>query len=168
MLAPKDNLQMSNFCSIPLEESLCQKREIIQSNIYRISPKVNQIIYTLDTICMPSIMTIAQVVLLIFCSQGPLWVKCPSLKRGIIQSNFDRILRKFNQVIYITYPNCMPDIMILAQAVLLIFYSQGCFSTQNAKIGKGRQFSQIFTESCPKLIRSSTPWTHSVCQISWP
>ena len=92
MLAPKDNLQMTNFCSIPLEESPCRKRKIIHSNIYRILPKVNQVIYTLDTICMPNIMTLAQAILQIFCSQGPLWVKNLSLKRAIIQSNFDRIL----------------------------------------------------------------------------
>ena len=107
MLAPKDNLQMTNFCSIPLEESPCRKREIIHSNIYRILPKVNQVIYTLDTICMSNIMTLAQAVLQIFCSQGLLWVKCRSLKVGIIQSNFDRILWKVNQVIYIMYPNCI-------------------------------------------------------------
>ena len=62
------------------------------SNIYRILPKVNQVIYTLDTFCMPNIMTLAQAILEIFCSQCPLWVKCVSEKRGIIQSNFDRIL----------------------------------------------------------------------------
>ena len=45
---------------------------------------------------------------------------------------------KVNQVIYIMYPNCMPDIMILAQVILQIFCSQGCFTTQNAKVGKGR------------------------------
>ena len=83
-------------------------------------------------------MTLAQAVLEIFCSQGPLWVKCLSPKREIIQSNFDRILLKVNQVIYIVYPNCMPDIMILAQAVLQKVCSQGCFSTQNDKVGKGR------------------------------
>ena len=41
-----------------------------------------------------------------------------SRKRGIIQSNIHRILRKVNQVIYIIYPNGIPDIMILAKAVL--------------------------------------------------
>ena len=30
---------------------------------YRILPKVNQVIYTLDTICMPNIMILAQTVL---------------------------------------------------------------------------------------------------------
>ena len=51
MLASKDNLET---------------REIIQSNIYRNLPKVNQFIYTVDTICVPNIMTLAQMVLLIF------------------------------------------------------------------------------------------------------
>ena len=132
----KTTCKMANLCSIPFEESPCRKKEIIHSNIYRILPKVNQVIYTLDTICMPNIMTLAQAVLQIFSSKGPLWVKCLSLKRGIIQSNFARIFRKVNQVIYIMYPNCVPDIMILAQAVLQVFCSQGCFSTQN-KVGIG-------------------------------
>ena len=39
-------------------------------NIYRILPKVNQIIYTLDTISEPNIMILAQAVLQIFCSEG--------------------------------------------------------------------------------------------------
>ena len=33
-------------------------------------PKVNQVISTLDTICDPNIMTLAQAVLEIFCSQA--------------------------------------------------------------------------------------------------
>ena len=69
-----------------------RKREIIRANIYRILPKGNQVIYTLDTFCMPNNMTLAQAGLQIFCSQGHLWVKCLSPKREIIQSNFDRIL----------------------------------------------------------------------------
>ena len=89
--------------------TICQsrKREIIQPNIFRILPKVDQVIYILDTICMPNSMILAHWVLLIFCSRGLLWVKCLSLKRGIIQSNIHRI-------------------------------------------------------------RSSTPWTPSICQILWP
>ena len=46
------------------------KREIIQSLIYRILPKVDQVIYTLDTIYDSNIMTLAQAVLEIFCSQA--------------------------------------------------------------------------------------------------
>ena len=33
-------------------------------------PKVNHVIYTLDTICDPNIMTLAEAVLEIFCSQA--------------------------------------------------------------------------------------------------
>ena len=94
-------------------------------------------------------MILAQGVPQIFCSQGPLWVKCLSLKRGIIQSNIDRILWIVNQVIYIMYLNCVSDIMISAQTVLQTFCSQGWgVTTQNAEVGKGRKFSQIFTEFC--------------------
>ena len=133
MLAPKDNLE-----TMLLYYTKCQswKREIIQPNIHRILPKLNQVIYTLDTVCLPDIMILAQAVLQIFCLQGPLWFKCISLKRFIIQSNFDRIVRKVNQMIYIMYPNCKAYIKILAQAVLQIFCSQGCFSTQN-EVEKG-------------------------------
>ena len=81
MLAPKDNLETMLLYYIK-----CQswKREIIQPNIHRILPKVNQVIYTLDTICLPNtcIMILDQTVLQIFCSQSPLWVKCISLKRA--------------------------------------------------------------------------------------
>ena len=47
------------------------------------------------------------------------------------------------------YPNCVPDIMILPQAVLQIFCSQGCFTTQN-DVGKGGnlvQYSENFAKS---------------------
>ena len=61
----------------------------------------------------------------------------PKSEKGILQSNIYRILRQSNQVIYAMYPNCMPNIMILAQAVLQIFMSQCCFTIQNAKVGQG-------------------------------
>ena len=121
---------------------------------------------SLDAICMPNTMVLDQAVLEILYSQGPLWVKCLSLKRGIIQSNIYRIIRKVNRIIFIMYPNCMPDIMILAQGFLQILCSQDCSSIQYGKIGKGRPFSQIFTEFFQKLIRSYILWTLSICQIS--
>ena len=37
--------------------------------MYTILPKVNQVIYTLDTICEPNIMILAHAVLQIFCWQ---------------------------------------------------------------------------------------------------
>ena len=94
----------------------CQswKREIIQPKIYGILPKLNQVIYTLDTICRPKIMIIARAVLQVFCWQGPVLVKFLSMKWGIIQSNIHRILWKVNQVIWIMYSNYIPGIMSLA------------------------------------------------------
>ena len=134
------------------------------SNIYRILPKVNQAMYryTFDTHCIPKMVILAQAVIQILQPQGPLWVTCQSLKRGIIQSNIHRMFRKVNQVIYILYPNCMPNIIILAQAVLQIFMSKGCFTIQNAKDRHNSAKYRIL----PKVIRSSTPWIQSVCPIS--
>ena len=54
-----------------------------------------------------------------------LTTKIPKSKKGHIKSNIHRNLRNVNQVIRIMYPNCMLDIMTLAQAVLQIFCSQG-------------------------------------------
>ena len=44
----------------------------------------------------------------------------PKSEKGDNSVTYSQGLRKVNQVIYIMYPNCMPDIMILAQAVLYI------------------------------------------------
>ena len=56
MLAPKDNLE-----TMLLYYTKCQswKRQIIQSIIYRIMPKINQVSYTLDTICELNFMILA-------------------------------------------------------------------------------------------------------------
>ena len=50
-----------------------QKREMIQSNIHRSLPTVNQVIYFLNTIYEPNSMILAEAVCQIFCSQCPLW-----------------------------------------------------------------------------------------------
>ena len=82
---------------------------------------------------------LAQAVLQIFFLTRLLYyTKCQSRKREIIQSNIDRILPKVNQVIYTLDTICKLNIMILAQAVLQIFFLQDCFTIQNAKVGKGR------------------------------
>ena len=47
-------------------------------------------------------------------------------KRGITQRKIYGIDSKVNQFIYILVCNCMPNIRILALAVLQIFCSQGC------------------------------------------
>ena len=118
--------------------------------MYRLMLNVNQVIYILDIICMPNIMIKAQGVLQIFCWQGPLWVKCLSLKRYVIQSSIHRTLWNVNQVIYIMFPNSMPDIVILAQAVLQMFCWQGCFTIQNAESEKednSATYLRIFTKT---------------------
>ena len=43
--------------------------------------KVNQVIYTLDVICEPNIMTLAQAVLEIFCSQGSIGLQWECRKK---------------------------------------------------------------------------------------
>ena len=48
-------------------------------------PKVNQVVYSLDTIYEPNIVILVQSILQILCSHGPLWAKCQNQKRGIIQ-----------------------------------------------------------------------------------
>ena len=55
-------------------------------------------------------------------------------------------------MIYIMYPNCMPDIMILAQVVLQVFCSQGCFTTQNAKVGNVNQVIYTLDIICERNI----------------
>ena len=49
---------------------------MIQTWILGILPKVDQVIYTLDTICDPNIKTLAQAVLEIFCSQASIGLQC--------------------------------------------------------------------------------------------
>ena len=75
----------SQDCFIKWKFGKCQnrKRDIIQPSIYRILPKVNQVIYTLDKLCMPN-MILAQAVPQIhaFCSKGSIWLQCKSWKRG--------------------------------------------------------------------------------------
>ena len=66
------------------------------------------------------IMILAQGVLQIFCWQSAIGLQYISGKGGIIQVNNQRNLEKVNQVICIIYPNSMPGIMILIEAVLQI------------------------------------------------
>ena len=58
-----------------------QKREIFQSNSFGILPKINQVIYILDTICEPNIMILAQAALEVFCSQGSIGLQWESRKK---------------------------------------------------------------------------------------
>ena len=106
---------------VPWVYNACRKRKIIQPTIYRILQKVNQVIYTLDILCVPNIMIQTQAVLQAFCWQGSIGLQYISRKREIIQPNIYRISPKGNQVIYALDTICEPNIMILARAVLQIF-----------------------------------------------
>ena len=137
------------------------------SQIFReFLPKVYQVIYTLDTICELNIMSLAQAVLQIFCSQGPLWVKCLS-KKGNNSVKFWQNFMKSQSGDLHNVPKLYAWYHDPSSSVFLTFCSQCCFTTQNAKVRKGRYFSQIVLEFCQKLIRSSTSWIQSVNQISW-
>ena len=110
-----------NICLPLLKDNLetrCQsrKRGIVQSNFYGNLPKIPQVIYTLDTKCVPNIMILAHAVLQIFCWQGSIGLQCVSWKRELIQLNIYRILSKVNQIIYTLDKICVPNIMVLAQA----------------------------------------------------
>ena len=84
--------------------------------------------YIMYSNCMPDIMILAQVVLQTVFTMLLSHTKQQSRMGELIQSNIYRILPNVNQVIYTLDTTCIPNIMILAQAVLQIFCSQGCFS----------------------------------------
>ena len=75
-------------------------------------------------------MTLAQVVLEIFCSQAFIGSQWESHKREIIQLRIERNFPKVNQVIYCLDTICEPNIMTLAQMVLKIFRSQAFIGLQ--------------------------------------
>ena len=92
--------------------------------------RVSALIYDLDTIYNPKIMTLAQAVLEIFCLTSVHWFIMGKTEKVIIQSWIWRILPKVNQVIYILDIICDQNIMTLAQAVLEIFCSQASIGLQ--------------------------------------
>ena len=84
---------------------------------------------------MPNIRLLAKAVLKIFCSQGFSYINAYIRKRGITPPKIYGIGSNVNLFIYILVCNYMPNIRILAKAVLKIFCSQGC-SYINAYIRK--------------------------------
>ena len=98
---------------------------------YGICSKVNQFIYTLVFNYMPSMRILAKGVLQISRSKGCSYTKClcPK-KRRVTLPEIYGIGSKVNQFIYILVWNYMPNIRILAKAVLKIFCSQGCSYTK--------------------------------------
>ena len=74
---------------------------------------------------MPNIRILAIAVFKIFCSQGCSYTKCLCPKKRNNSTEKIRNRFKVNQLIYILVCNYMPNIRILAIAVLKIFCSQG-------------------------------------------
>ena len=89
--------------------------------------KVNQFIYTLVCNYMSNIRILAKVVLQIFRSQGCSYTKCLCPENGSNSTENLRNVLKVNQFIYTLVCNYMPNIRMLAKAVLKIFCSQGLF-----------------------------------------
>ena len=85
---------------------------------------------------MPNIRILAKAVLQIFCSQGCSYTKC-LWKRRITPPKIFGIGVKVNQFIYTFVCNYMPNIRILAKAVLQIFCSQGSSYTKCLCLKKG-------------------------------
>ena len=103
---------------------------------YGIGSKVNQFIYTLVCNYMLNIRILAKGVLQIFRSQDcPIQNACVR-KTGVTQPKIYGIGSKVNQYIYTLVCNYMPNIRILAKAVLQLFCSNGCSYTKRLCLKK--------------------------------
>ena len=98
-----------------------KKQGIIKSNIHKILQKVNQVICIMYLNCMIDAIILVPALLQLFFQQDCFTIKNASRKREIIKSNIYRTLSKVNQVIYTLNTMCLPNFMILSQAVLQIF-----------------------------------------------
>ena len=94
------------------------KTGVTQPNIYGIGSKVNQFIYTLVCNYMLNIRILATAVLQLFCSQGCCHTKCMCLRRRVTQPKLYGIGSKVNEFIYTLVCNYMPNIRILAKALI--------------------------------------------------
>ena len=104
--------------------------------------KVNQFIYTLVCNYMPNIRIPAKAFLRNFVHKAvPIQNACVR-KREETQPKIYRICSKVNQFIYILVCHCMPNIRILALAVLKILCSQGCSYTKCLSPKKGNSSTQ--------------------------
>ena len=140
----KANLQIFNHKVVPIQNACVRKWGISQLKIFRIGVKVNQFIYTLVCNYMPNIRILAKAILQMLCSQGCSYTKCLCPKKGIYSTKNLRICSKVNQFIYTLVYNYMPNIRILAKAVLQIFCSQGCSYAKCLCLKKGSNSTKIY------------------------
>ena len=132
----------NRFKSVLIQNACVRKRGVIQPNIYRIGSKVNYFINTLVCNYMPNIRILAKAVLKLFCSQVVPIQNAYVRKRGITPPKIYRIDLKVNQFIYILVCNYMPNIRILAKAVLKIFCSQDRSYTKCLCLKKGNNSTE--------------------------
>ena len=97
---------------------------------YGICSNVNLFIHTLVCNYMPNIRILAKAILQTFRSQGGSYTKCLCAETRVTQPEINGICSNVKQFIYTLVCNYMPDIRILAKAVLQIFCSQGCSFTK--------------------------------------
>ena len=109
---------------------------------YGICSKVYQFIYTLVCNYMPIMRILPIGVLQISHSKGfPIQNACVQ-KRRVTQPEIYGIGSKVNQFIYTLVCSYMPNIRILAKAVLKIFGSQGCSYTKCLCLKKGNNSTE--------------------------
>ena len=132
------------FCSqcCSYTKCLCLKKESNAPKIYGIGSKVNHFINTLVCNYMPNIRILAKAVLKIFCSQGCSYTKCLCPKKGNNSTESLRNRFKSLSVLNTLVCNYMPNIRILAKAVLKIFCSQGCSYTKCLCLKKGNNSTE--------------------------
>ena len=86
---------------------------------------------------MPNIRILAKAVLQLFCSQRCFYTKCLCPKKGSNSPKIYGICSKVIQFIYTLVCTYIPNIRILAKAVLQLFCSQGCSYTKCLCLKKG-------------------------------
>ena len=116
------------FCSqgCSYTKCLCPKMGNNSTQNLRNRFKIESVHLHLSLYFMSNIRILAKAVLQIFCSQGCSYTKCLCPKKGY--NSTENLWNRFkvNQFIYNLVCNYMPNIRILALAVLQIFCSQGC------------------------------------------
>ena len=98
------------------------KRVITQKEFFKISSKVNQVVYSSLPVYSSSFKALAPTVFEIFCWQGK---NAPNYKRAITHEVFFRISSKINQVIYSSLQIHLLSFKALALTVFEIFCWQG-------------------------------------------
>ena len=141
------------FCSqgCSYTKCICPKKGSNSAKIYGIVSKFHWFMYTLVCNYMPNIVNLAKAVLQIFCSRGCSYKMPVCEKRRVTQPKIYGIGSKDNQFIYTLVCNYMPNIRILAKAVLQIFCSQGCSYTKCLCMKKGNKPIEIFRNMCKRL-----------------